>query len=128
MSRFLTSIQFRASLSLVLVIAPHFAYAIVSERHLKGVSALQCDLEIDKDQPSVAFTLLVDAKERRLRLAESSQDFPYKDASETTMRFDLALPSYGTMACDLEMPAGALTCANPKKPSQPRLGLCFPRP
>lgn len=127
MSRFLTSKRLRAALSIVLASAPHFAYAIVSERHLKGVSALQCDLEIDKDQPSVAFTLLVDVKERRLRLADTSQVFPYKDASETTMRFDLPLPSYEAMACELEMPAGALTCANPKTPSKPRLGLCFPR-
>lgn len=127
MSRFLTGKWLRASLSVVLVIAPHFTYAIVSERHLRGVSALQCDLEIDKDQPSVAFTLLVDAKERRLRLADTSQVFPYKDASETTMHFDLALPSREPMICDLEMPAGALTCTNPKTPAQPRLGLCFPR-
>lgn len=127
MSRFLTSKWLRASLSAALVIAPHFAYAIVSERHLKGVSALQCDLEIDKDQPSVAFTLLVDVKERRLRLADTSQVFPYKDASETTMRFDLVLPSSAPMRCDLEMPAGALTCTNASNPAQPRLGLCLPR-
>lgn len=127
MSRFLTSNCLRAALSLVLVSAPHFSYAIVSERHLKGVSALQCDLEIEKDQPSVAFTLLVNVKERRLRLADTSQVFPYKDASETTMRFELALPSRDPMACDLEMPAGALSCVDPKNPAQPRLGLCFPR-
>lgn len=127
MSRFLTSKRLRVTLSLAFVLAPHSAYAIVSERHLKGVSALQCDLEIGRDQPSVVFTLLVDAKEKRLRLADGGQRFPYEELSESALRFPLTLAAQSPMTCILEMPAGALSCANSQQAGNPRLGLCFPQ-
>jgi hypothetical protein len=102
------------------------AHAIVSERHLRGVSALECDLEAGADAPAVAFRLLVDIRQRLLQLADQAERFPYEEASESSLRFPLAFGDGARMACELELPAGALSCAAAEEAERPRLGLCFP--
>jgi hypothetical protein len=102
------------------------ADAIVSERHLKGVSALACDLEAGGDASAVAFRLLVDTRQRLLQLDGQAERFPYEEASESSLRFPLAFGHGRRLACELELPAGALGCAAAGESQRPRLGLCFP--
>jgi len=110
----------------VLTLFAASAHAIVSDRHLRGVNALECDLEAGETAPAMAFKLLVRAKERRLQLAGTDRPFAYEEISESALRFPLALAHGPALSCDLELPAGALACRNPSAPaSQPRLGLCL---
>ena len=113
----------------VLALLASSAHAIVSDRHLRGVNALECDLEAGNGGTAIAFKLLVRAKERRLQLAGTNQPFPYEEISESSLRFPLALAHGPALSCDLELPAGALACRNPSAPeAQPRLGLCLAAP
>jgi hypothetical protein len=101
------------------------AAAIVSDRHLRGVNALQCDLEPGANAPAFAFRLLVHAKDRMLQLAGAPERFGYQEVSDSTLRFRLALAHGVPLDCDLELPAGALACTAAATPT-PRLGLCLP--
>ena len=102
------------------------ALAIVSERHLKGVKALECDLEAGSVAPAMAFRLIVDAKQRTLQLA-GGERFPYEEASDSRLRFRLVLAHGAPLGCELELPAGALTCVPEAGSSaRARLGLCMP--
>jgi len=105
------------------------AHAIVSERHLRGVNALDCDLEAGTNAPAMTFKLLVRAKERRLELSGTDQPFGYEEIGESTLRFPLALAHGPALSCDLELPAGALACHEAADAAaRPRLGLCLPAP
>ena len=100
------------------------AGAIVSERHLRGVNALACDLESGANAPAVAFRLVVHAKERMLQLSGAAERFAYEEVSDSILRFRLTLAHGAPLDCDLELPAGALACAA-QGAAAPRLGLCL---
>lgn len=101
------------------------AGAIVSERHLRGVQALACELEASSNGAAAAhFRLAVNSKDRTLRLESGGTPFRYEEISDTALRFPLSLPSASGLTCDLELPAGALSCA--EGAASPRLGLCLP--
>jgi hypothetical protein len=103
------------------------AGAIVSERHLRGVKALACELEAAGDGAApVRFRLAVNGKERTLRLESDGAPFRYQEVSDSTLRFPLSLPAANELTCELELPAGALSCA--AGAATPRLGLCLPAP
>jgi hypothetical protein len=105
------------------------AGAIVSERHLRGVKALACELEAASGSAAPAtFRLAVNSKERTLRLESGGQPFPYQEISDTALRFSLSLAAGSALTCELELPAGALSCAASASPASPRLGLCLPAP
>lgn len=117
----------RAALGLALVTAACApALAIVSDRHLRGVGALECDLESGPNAPAIAFRLLVHAKDRMLQLAGGAERFGYEELSDSALRFPLLLGHGVPLTCDLELPAGALACA--AAGGTPRLGLCLPSP
>jgi hypothetical protein len=101
------------------------AAAIVSDRHLRGMNALECDLESGANAAAFAFRLLVHAKDRMLQLAGAPERFGYQEVSDSTLRFRLALAHGAPLDCDLELPAGALACV-PAAGTAPRLGLCLP--
>ncbi|UCH49354.1 MAG: hypothetical protein JSU95_06120 [Betaproteobacteria bacterium] len=82
--------------------------AIVSDRHLQGVSALECDLESSQSE----FRMLVNAKKHTLQLENDTQKITYEEISEDTMRFRLALPQAPVRICELQFPAGALVCTS----------------
>lgn len=105
----LSSIAARTALAFALMTMFAAADAIVSDRHLKGVSALDCDLE---SAPS-EFRLWVSTRDRTLRLDDDPRKIPYRDVSDTVLRFRFAPPGAPELACDLELPAGALTCVDP---------------
>jgi len=102
------------------------ALAIVSERHLRGVNALACDLEAGAQAPATAFQLLVDVRHHTLQLTGGAR-FPYEEASDSSLRFTVALADGAPLSCELELPAGALSCV-PVGDHQAaaRLGLCLP--
>lgn len=102
------------------------AGAIVSERHLRGVHAMACDLEAGGGSPGMTFNLKVFAKERMLQLAGTEYRFGYEEISDSALRFRLALGHGPALDCDLELPAGALACAAPGDAGGFRLGLCLP--
>jgi hypothetical protein len=103
--------------------------AIVSERHLRGVKALLCELEAASGGAAPArFRLAVNSKERTLRLESGGAPFPYEEISDTALRFALSLPAASELTCELELPAGALSCASAVSSASPRLGLCLPAP
>jgi len=116
-----------AATAALLCLGASGAQAIVSERHLRGIEALDCDLEAGPNSPAVTFTLRVLAKERRLQLSGGKQPFGYEEVGESMLRFPLALAHGPAQSCELELPAGALACRNPSVPdARPRLGLCLP--
>ena len=103
------------------------ALAVVSERHLQGVTSLTCELETRE----TAFTLTVSTKDRTLALAGAGTKIPYADVSENVLRFSLRLPGQSSaLECDLELPAGSLSCAPPGTPSGSNegrvIGFCVP--
>jgi hypothetical protein len=106
------------------------AGAIVSEQHLRGVQALACELEAVSGGAGVAarFRLAVNSKERTLRLESGGTPFRYEEISDTALRFPLSLPAARELTCELELPAGALSCTADADPRSPRLGLCLPAP
>ena len=101
----------------MLGIAP--VQAIVSDRHLQGVSALECDLESSQSE----FRMLVNAKKHTLQLENGAQKITYEEISEDTMRFPLALPQAPVRICELQFPAGALICTTDD--GQADLGFCL---
>jgi hypothetical protein len=115
-------------LALVLLagLAAQDAGAIVSDRHLKGVKAMACDLESGSNAPAVAFTLNVFVKEHMLELVGGGERFAYQETSDSTLRFRLAFAHGAPLDCDLELPAGALACTPAGGARRPRLGLCLP--
>jgi hypothetical protein len=118
-----------AAVAAALVLCLPAAQAIVSERHLRGVNALDCDLEAGSDAPAMTFKLLVRAKERRLQLSGTDQPFGYEEVGESMLRFPLALAHGPALSCDLELPAGALACRDAADAAnRPRLGLCLAAP
>lgn len=99
------------------------ALAVVSERHLQGVTALTCELETSETE----FTLSVSTRDRTLTLAGTK--IPYTDVSENVLRFALKLTGKSpALECDLELPAGSLNCAPPGTPASTLegrvLGFC----
>jgi len=95
------------------------AFAVVSERHLQGVTSLTCELEISESE----FTLSVSTRDRTLTLAGAGTKIPYADVSENVLRFSLKLPGKSSMLeCELELPAGSLTCAPPGTAADAREG------
>ena len=105
------------------------AWSIVSERHLRGISALDCDLEGGTGDPARTFRLLVHAREHQLQLDGAADRFPYEEASDSSLRFRLPLNGQSALECELELPAGALACADPKLDARKqRLGLCLRAP
>ncbi len=105
------------------------AWSIVSERHLRGISALDCDLEGGAGDTARTFRLLVHAREHQLQLDGASDRFPYEEASDSSLRFRLPLSGQSALDCELELPAGALACAEPNvSASRQRLGLCLRAP
>jgi hypothetical protein len=115
-------------LALTLAIGAESAEAIVSDRHLRGVGALECDLEAGADAPAIGFRLLVYARERMLQLVGTPDRFGYQEVSESALRFPLVLAHGAPLACELELPAGALACVAAGAAGPPRLGLCLPSP
>ena len=101
----------------MLGVAP--VHAIVSDRHLQGVSALECDLESSQSE----FRLQVNAKKHTLQLENETQNITYEEVSEDTMRFPLALPEAPFRICELQFPAGALVCTS--EDGQADLGFCL---
>lgn len=99
----------RAAMALVLMTMVAGAGAIVSDRHLKGVRALDCELELVASE----FRLWVSTGDRTLRLDEDPRKIPYQDVSETVLRFRFVPEGAPELNCDLELPAGALTCVDP---------------
>ncbi len=102
------------------------AHAVVSERHLQGVKSLTCELEISETK----FTLTVSTRNRTLTLADAGTRIPYADVSENVLRFALRLPGESAaLECDLELPAGSLSCAPPGAAVDSRdgrvLGYCI---
>ena len=95
------------------------AHAIVSDRHLQGVSALECELE---SSPSI-FTLLVDARKNTLQLENKTEKIAYEEVSEHVMRFPLALPATPVQVCEIEFPAGSLVCT--REGGEADLGFCL---
>ncbi|NIO39750.1 MAG: hypothetical protein GTO41_05865 [Burkholderiales bacterium] len=98
------------------------AYAIVSDRHLQGVRALECDLESAQSE----FRLLVNVSKRSLRLEDEPSEIAYEEVSDHTMRFPLTLPQAAKRTCDLQFPAGALVCTS--KNGQADFGFCLTIP
>ena len=94
-------------------------YAIVSDRHLQGVSALECDLESYQSE----FRMLVNAKKHTLQLENDTQKITYEEVSEDTMRFALKLPEAPLRICELQFPAGALVCTS--EDGRADLGFCL---
>ncbi|MGH8629646.1 MAG: hypothetical protein ACREU7_02625, partial [Burkholderiales bacterium] len=95
------------------------ALAVVSERHLQGVTSLTCELEISEAE----FTLTVNTRDRTLTLAGDGTKLPYTDVSENVLRFSLKPPGKSSaLECDLELPAGSLNCAPPGTPASSREG------
>ncbi len=94
-------------------------HAIVSDRHLQGVSALECDLESSQAE----FRMLVNAKKHTLQLENTTQTITYQEISEDTMRFALVLPEAPMRICELQFPAGALVCTSDD--GQADLGFCL---
>ena len=94
-------------------------HAIVSDRHLQGVSAIECDLESSQSE----FRLLVNAKKHTLQLENDTQKITYEEVSEDTMRFALKLPEAPERICELQFPAGALVCTS--NDGQSDLGFCL---
>ena len=93
--------------------------AIVSDRHLQGVSALECDLESSQSE----FRMLVNAKKHTLQLENAAHKITYEEVSADTMRFSLALPDAPVRICELQFPAGALVCT--RDDGQADLGFCL---
>ena len=93
--------------------------AIVSDRHLQGVSALECDLESSQSE----FRMRVNAKKHTLQLENDTHKITYEEVSEDTMRFPLALPEAPVRICELQFPAGALVCTSDD--GQADLGFCL---
>lgn len=104
-----SSIAAHAALTLALMSMVIGADAIVSDRHLKGVRALDCDLEFVASE----FRLWVSTGDRTLRLDDDPRKIPYQDVSDTGLRFRFAPAGAPELACNLELPAGALTCVDP---------------
>ena len=101
----------------MLGVAP--VHAIVSDRHLQGVSALECDLESSQSE----FRMRVNAKKHTLQLENEAQKITYEEVSEDTMRFPLALPEAPVRICELQFPAGALVCTSDD--GEADLGFCL---
>ena len=101
----------------MLGVAP--VHAIVSDRHLQGVSALECDLESSQSE----FRMRVNAKKHTLQLENDTHKITYEEVSEDTMRFPLALPKAPVRICELQFPAGALVCTSDD--GQADLGFCL---
>lgn len=104
-------------LGALLFVAP--AQAIVSDRHLQGVSALECDLESSQSE----FRMLVNARKHTLQLENDAHQITYEEVSEDIMRFPLALPKAPMRICELQFPAGALVCT--RDDGQEDLGFCL---
>ncbi len=85
------------------------AHSIVSDRHLQGVSALECELESSPSE----FRLLVNVKDRTLQLEKTAKKISYQDLSESKLGFRLLLPGAPARSCELELPAGSLVCTLP---------------
>lgn len=96
------------------------AHAIVSDRHLQGVRALECALESSPAE----FRLLVNTKKHTLQLENETKKIAYEEVSETTMRFRLVLPEAPARICEIEFPAGSLVCTRDGGESD--LGFCLP--
>ena len=101
----------------MLFVAP--AQAIVSDRHLQGVSALECDLESSQSE----FRMLVNARKHTLQLENDVHLITYEEVSEDIMRFPLALPKAPMRICELQFPAGALVCTSDD--GREDLGFCL---
>jgi hypothetical protein len=114
------------ALAVLAGVAAQDVAAIVSDRHLKGVRAMACDLESASNAPAVTFTLNVFAKEHMLQLVGVGERFAYQETSDSTLRFRLAFAHGAPLDCDLELPAGALACTPDGGARRPRLGLCLP--
>lgn len=96
------------------------AHAIVSDRHLQGVSALECDLESSPSE----FRLLVNAKKHTLQLEEQAEEISYEEVSDSTLRFRLQLPDSPGRTCEIQFPAGALVCTGGDGKTD--FGFCLP--
>jgi hypothetical protein len=96
------------------------AHAIVSDRHLQGVSALECDLE---SSPS-GFRLLVNTRKHTLQLEQQVETISYEEISDTTLRFQLVLPESSGRSCEIQFPAGSLVCE--RNDGKTEFGFCLP--
>ena len=103
----------------VSMLASTCVYGIVSDRHLQGVRALECDLESSPTE----FTLLVNARKHTLQLEKAFENIVYEEVSENMLRFQLTLPEAPMRTCELEFPAGALVCTDNSGDAD--LGFCL---
>ncbi len=95
------------------------AHAIVSDRHLQGVRAIECELESSRSE----FRMLVNAKKHTLQLEDDPDKIAYEEVSEDTLRFVLTLPEAPQRICELQFPAGALVCTS--NVGKADLGFCL---
>ena len=108
----------RAAVAALLLAGP-YAHSVVSDRHLQGVRALECDLESSPAE----FKLLVNIKEHTLQLEEQVEKIPYQEISDSKLRFRLQQPGAPVLTCELELPAGSLVCTRPD--GSPEVGFCL---
>lgn len=113
----------RGGLLVVLALVTYAALAWgVSGSELKDVVGLDCDLESAPQE----FRLQLNRHEHTLQLQGETRTIPFKEVSDGLLRFRFAPPGGPELSCDLEMPAGALSCRDRDGAAQ--VGFCLLAP